>query len=117
MFKGLGNLAGMMKQFSDMQGKMEEMQEQLGKLRFEGSAGGGMVSVEANGQQKILGYKIDQTLLDSGDKEMLEDLLAAASNQALEKAREGAAAEMAQLTGGMNIPGLEDALSKFNPSA
>ncbi|MFH1301584.1 MAG: YbaB/EbfC family nucleoid-associated protein [Planctomycetota bacterium] len=117
MFKGLGNIAGMMKQFSEMQGRMQEMQEKLGKLRFEGSAGGGMVTAEANGQQKILGIKIDQTLLDSGDKEMLEDLLAAAANQALDKAREGAAGEMAQLTGGLNIPGLEEAMSKFNPSA
>jgi len=117
MFKGLGNIAGMMKQFSEMQGRMQEMQDKLGKLRFEGSAGGGMVTVEANGQQKVLAIKIDQTLLDSGDKEMLEDLLAAGTNQALEKAREGAAAEMAQITGGMNIPGLEEALSKFNPSA
>jgi len=49
MFKGLGDIAGMMKQFSDMQGRMGEMQEKLGKLRFEGSAGGGMVSLEANG--------------------------------------------------------------------
>ncbi|QDU11352.1 YbaB/EbfC family nucleoid-associated protein [Gimesia aquarii] len=117
MFKGLGNIAGMMKQFSEMQGRMQEMQEKLGKLRFEGSAGGGMVNVEANGQQKILSYKIDQTLLDSDDKEMLEDLLTAATNQALEKAREGAAEEMAQLTGGMNIPGLDEALAKFNPNA
>lgn len=116
MFKGLGNIAGMMKQFSDMQGRMEEMQEKLAKLRFEGSAGGGMVTVESSGQQKILGFKIDQSLVESGDKEMLEDLLAAATNQALEKAREGAAGEMAQLTGGMNIPGLEEALSKFNPN-
>ncbi|QDV50758.1 YbaB/EbfC family nucleoid-associated protein [Gimesia fumaroli] len=117
MFKGLGNIAGMMKQFSEMQGKMQEMQEKLGQLRFEGSAGGGMVNVEANGQQKILNCKIDQTLFDSGDKEMIEDLLIAATNQALDKAREGAAEEMAQITGGMNIPGLEDALSKFNPNA
>ncbi|QDT42670.1 Nucleoid-associated protein [Gimesia alba] len=117
MFKGLGNIAGMMKQFSEMQGKMQEMQDKLGQLRFEGSAGGGMVNVEANGQQKILGCKIDQTLFDSGDKEMIEDLLIAATNQALDKAREGAAEEMAQITGGMNIPGLEEALSKFNPNA
>ncbi|HAW27509.1 MAG TPA: YbaB/EbfC family nucleoid-associated protein [Planctomycetaceae bacterium] len=117
MFKGLGNIAGMMKQFSEMQGKMTEMQEKLGKLRFEGSAGGGMVNVEANGQQKVLGVKIDQTLLESGDPEMLEDLITAATNQALDKAREGAAEEMSQITGGMNIPGLDEALSKFNPNS
>lgn len=117
MFKGLGNLAGMMKQFSEMQGRMQEMQEKLGQLRFEGAAGGGMVTVEANGQQKILGVKIDQTLLESGDKEMLEDLVTAATNAALEKAREGAAEEMAQITGGLNIPGLDEALSKFNPNS
>lgn len=117
MFKGLGNIAGMMKQFSEMQGKMKEMQDKLAQLRFEGSAGGGMVNVAANGQQKILSCNIDQTLFEGGDKEMIEDLLIAATNQALEKAREGAAEEMAQITGGMNIPGLDEALSKFNPNA
>ncbi|WP_198422201.1 YbaB/EbfC family nucleoid-associated protein [Gimesia chilikensis] len=117
MFKGLGNLAGMMKQFSEMQGRMQEMQDKLAKLKFEGAAGGGMVTVEANGQQKILGVTIDPTLMESGDKEMLEDLVTAATNTALDKAREGAAEEMAQITGGLNIPGLDEALSKFNPNS
>lgn len=115
MFKGLGNLASLMKQAQEMQGRVSEMQESLGRLRVEGSAGGGMITVEANGQQKILAVRIEQSLLEAGDREMLEDLVVAATNQALEKAKETAAQEMSKLTGEINIPGLDEALSKICP--
>ena len=118
MFKGLGNIASLMKQAQEMQGRMTEIQESLGRLRVEGSAGGGMITVEANGQQKILAVRIEQSLLESDDREMLEDLVVAATNQALEKARETAAQEMSKLTGEINIPGLNEVLSKIcNPTA
>jgi len=113
MLKGLGNLATIMKQAQEMKGRMSEIQENLGKLRVEGTAGGGMVKVEATGQQQIVGCTIEQSLLDDGDREMLEDLIVAATNQALKKAQETAADEMAKLTGGMSLPGMGDVLSQL----
>ncbi len=113
MFKGLGDMASMLKQAGEMQGKMKEIQANLANLRVEGTAGGGMVTVEADGQQKILGFKIEQSLLDGGDAEMIEDLLLSATNQALDKAKETAAEQMSSLAGGMNIPGLTDALENL----
>lgn len=120
MFGKLGDIASLlrqapeiMRQAQEMQGKAAEMQERLAKMEVEASAGGGMVSVTANGQQKILAVNIDSSLLADGDKEMLEDLLVAAVNQAIEKAKALAGEEMSKLTGNMNIPGMEDVLSKF----
>jgi nucleoid-associated protein EbfC len=113
MFKGLGNLAGLLKQAQEMQGRMSDMQEKLAQTRVEGEAGGGMVVVEATGQQKIISCKFDPSLLAAGDQEMLEDLVVAAVNQALDKSRDAAQEEMSHLTGNLNLPGLDDALSKF----
>lgn len=113
MFKGIGNIASMLKQAREMQERMQEMQEVLAKRRVEGAAGGGMVTVAANGQQKILGIRIEESMLQSQDREMLEDLLVAATNQALDKAREAAAEEMSHVTGNLDLPGLGDALSKL----
>ena len=111
MLKGLGNLASMLKQAQALRGQMADMQERLGRARVHGSAGGGMVMVEANGQQNILGFRIDPSILN--DREMLEELLVAATNQALEKSREAAAREMEQMTGNLNVPGLGEALAKM----
>ena len=113
MLKGLGNLASIYKQAQEIQGRMSEMQDKLGRLRVQGVAGGGMVTVDANGQQKILDVHVEPSLLQTGDAELLEELLVAASNQALEKAREAAAQEMSKLTGDINIPGLSEAISKM----
>lgn len=112
-FKNLGNVAGIMNQARQMQGRMNEIQENLGKLRVEGSAGGGMVRVEATGQQQLVAFHVEKSLLESGDQEMLEDLLLAATNQALEKAKETAAEELGKVTGDLNLPGLGDALSEL----
>jgi DNA-binding YbaB/EbfC family protein len=111
MFKGLGNIASIIKQAQQFEGRMSELQKQLGNVRVEGSAGGGMVIVEATGQQKIVSCRIDPTLIN--DQEMLEELLVAAVNSALDKSREAATVEMQKLTGNLDIPGLGDALSKF----
>lgn len=113
MFKGLGNIASMMKQAQAMQQRFGEVQESLARLKVEGSAGGGLVTVEATGQLQIVSVRIDRSLSASDDREMLEDLLVAATNQALEKARTAAAEEMAKITGGLEIPGMQDALSKL----
>lgn len=120
MFGNLGNIASLLKQApemlrqaQEMQERMGEMRENLGKIRVEGAAGGGMVKVQASADQKVHAIQVEQSLLDSGDREMLEDLLVAAVNQSLEKAKEAAAEEMGKMTGEMNIPGLNDALSKM----
>ncbi len=114
MFKGLGDLASLMKQASQMKGMVGEMQEKLGRVRVTGISGGGMVRVEVSGHQKVLSCTIAETLVAGGDCEMLEDLVVVATNQAMEKAREAAAAEMNQLTGGLDMPGLSEALSQFS---
>ena len=103
MSKGFG---GMMKQIQQMQAKMEEMQAELEKAKVEGSAGGGMVRVVANGKQEILSIAIDPEVVDKGEIEMLQDLIVAAVNQAREKVQEMQAAQMSSITGGLNIPGL-----------
>ena len=113
MFKGLGDMASLMKQASQMKGMVGEMQEKLGCVRVTGMAGGGMVQVEVSGHQKVLSCTIAENLAASDDREMIEDLVVAATNQAMEKAREAAAAEMNQLAGGLDMPGLSDALNQF----
>jgi len=101
-----GGLGNMMKQFQKMQQKMEEMQAELEQMKVEGTAGGGMVKVVANGKQEILEIQIDKEVVDPEDVEMLQDLILAAVNQARQKAQDLQAEQMSSLTGGMNIPGL-----------
>ncbi len=101
-----GGLGNMMKQVQQMQAKMEKMQAELEKLEVEGTAGGGMVTVVANGKQDILSIKIDPEVVDKDDVEMLQDLILAAVNQARQKAAEVQQQQMSELTGGLNIPGL-----------
>lgn len=113
MLKGLGDIAGLMKQAKEMQARMAEVQDRLALMRITGSAGGGMVNVEVNGKQDVLGCTIDQTLHDSGDREMLEELFVSAMNDALHKSREAAAESMKDVTGGLNIPGMEGMMSKL----
>ncbi len=113
MFKGLGNMASLLRQAQEMQGRVQELQEKLGSLRIEGAAGGGMVTVTVSGQQKILACKVESTLLETNDAEVLQDLIVAATNQALDQARATAQEELAKLSGGMDMPGLGDALSKM----
>lgn len=103
MPKGFGD---MMKQIQKMQAKMEEVQKELEGKRVEGTSGGGMVKVIANGKQEILEIKIDPEVVNKEDVEMLEDLVLAAVNQAREKSVEVQNEEMAKLTGGLKIPGM-----------
>lgn len=111
MLKGLGNIASMMKNAQQMMANAEEMKAKLKEVRVEGTAGADMVKVVASGDQRVVSVTVDEAVFASGDKEMLEDLIASATNSALDQAREAAAAEMTKLTGGM--PGMEEALSKF----
>jgi DNA-binding YbaB/EbfC family protein len=110
MFKGLGQFASIMKQAQEVQGRMKEVQETLRRLKVEASAGGGMVSVEMNGQQQLLACRIEKSLFDSDDREMVEVLVVAAVNQALDKVKSATADEMRKIMGGMDIPGLTDTL-------
>ena len=111
MFKELGQIASLMKQAQSMQGKIAESKERLANLQCEGEAGAGMVRVTVGGSMRLLACKIDPGLFQSGDQEMVEDLVVAAANQAFEKLMEKQAEEMSSITGGMNIPGLGEALS------
>ena len=120
MFKGLGDIASLLKnagamkgQFEEMQARMGEMQNHLANMRIKGTAGGGMVAIEVNGKLDILGCNIDQTLIESGDKEMLEDLVTSAMNDAIHKSKEAAADAMKDVTGGLDIPGMEDMMGKL----
>ena len=102
----MANIGKLMKQAQEMQAKMAKMQEELARMQFEASSGGGMVTVKMNGQQEVLGVTIDEEVFKDGDKEMLEDLVAAAFNEARQKSMDAAKETMSGLTGGMNIPGL-----------
>jgi len=100
------NLSGMMKQAQKLQAKMMEMQAELGNRTLSAQAGGGMVEAVVNGRQELIALKIDPEVVVPEDVEMLQDLIQAAVNEALSRSREMMAAEMAKLTGGMQIPGL-----------
>ncbi len=112
MLKGLGNLGNLanmgnlMKQIQEMQSKLEGIEEELGQERVEGSAGGGMVTVIANGRQEIYSIDIEQDLLTPDESDILQDMIVAATNQALERSRELRAEKLSTLTGGMKIPGM-----------
>ncbi|TME26236.1 MAG: YbaB/EbfC family nucleoid-associated protein [Chloroflexi bacterium] len=94
----------MLKQLQQMQAKMAKIQEELGEKTVTGTAGGGMVEVVANGHQKVLSVTVKREVVDPADVEMLQDLVLAAVNDAMEKARELAAKEMGAVTAGMGIP-------------
>jgi len=101
-----GNMSAILKQAQAMQEQMAKLQEQAASKTVTGTAGGGIVTVTANGAMQIVGVKIDPEVVKSGDVEMLQDLVTAASNEALRRAKELMESEMKALTGGMKIPGL-----------
>lgn len=103
---GFGNMQKMIKQVQKMQAEMARVQEELGKMTVEGSAGGGAVRVTATCHQEIVQVKIDPSAIDPEDIELLEDLVLTAVNEALKKGRETAAQEMEKITGGIKVPGL-----------
>ena len=104
--KGMPNMGQLMKQAQQFQTKMAKIQEELGEKTVESSAGGGMVTVVANGRQEIISINIDQEVVDPDDTEMLQDLILAATNDALSSAKDMMNEEMGKLTNGMNIPGM-----------
>jgi len=106
VFNNLGNLADLMRNAGKLQETVQKATESLGQLQVEASSGGGAVTAKANGRLELLSVRIDPKLLADGDAELLEDLVTAAVNQALAKAREAAAKSLSTVAGGLNLPGL-----------
>lgn len=102
MFGGKGGLGNLMKQAQEMQKNMQVAQEELAKMEVTGEAGGGMVKVSMTGKHELVKVDIDDSLMD--DKEMLEDLFAAAVNSAARRVDEVTQEKMGGLTGGMDMP-------------
>jgi hypothetical protein len=102
----MNNMNQMMRQVKKMQEQMLKAQEELGNKTVEGSAGGGVVTVTANGHKKVLNIVIKPEAVDPDDVEMLQDLVLTAVNDALNKAEELASQDMGKFTGGLKIPGL-----------
>ena len=96
----------MMQQARELQEKMAGAQNELATREVSSTVGGGMVTVRVNGRSEIIDLKIESEVIDRDDPEMLQDLIKAAVNDAMAKSREMIKAEMAKLTGGLNIPGL-----------
>ena len=101
-----GNMGNILKQAQAMQEQMAKLQEEAASKTVIGTAGGGSVTVTANGAMQLVSIVIDPEVVKGGDVEMVQDLVMVASNDALQKAREMMADAMKSLTGGMNVPGL-----------
>ena len=99
------NIGQMMKQAQQMQARMAEMQENLGKIEIDGQSGGGLVTVTLNGKAEMRKIKIDPSLAQPDDVEVLEDLVIAAFNDAKTKVEARVNDEMAKITGGLKLPG------------
>lgn len=99
--KGLGDI---MKQAQQMKASMDRLQEELALKEVEAGAGGGMVTVKATGAQEITSINIEPSVIDPDEKEMLQDLVQAAVNEALRKSREMMKEEMSKITGGLPVP-------------
>jgi DNA-binding YbaB/EbfC family protein len=113
VFGQLGNFASMIRQAQQIGGKLEGLNETLRTKRASGSAGGGLVEIEVNGLQEVLACRIDPAFFAQGDRELVEDLVRAAANDAIAKARQFHAEAMKELMGGADLPGLNDALAKL----
>jgi nucleoid-associated protein EbfC len=101
--KGFGNI---MKEAQKLQQQLAAVQDEVAKRKVQATAGGGMVTVEANGKQELVSIKIDREVVNPDDAQMLEDLVLAACNEALRQSREMVQQELGKLTGGLKIPGL-----------
>jgi hypothetical protein len=101
-----GNIGNLMKQAQAMQEQLAKVQEQAAAKTVDGTAGGGMVTVTVSGAMQVVGVRIDPEVMKSGDAEMLQDLVTAAVNDALRKARDLMTEEMKAVTGGLRIPGM-----------
>lgn len=112
MFKEIGQIAGLMKNLPKIREEMDKLQGKLAQITAEGDAGGGMVKVKVNGHQEVVACTLTEEAYKLGDRELMEDLIVAATNQALKKVKVQVAEETSKMaTGlglppGMNLPGL-----------
>ena len=112
MFKEFGQLAGLMKQLPKIKEEMDRLQARLGQITAEGDAGGGMVKVRLNGKMEMVSCTLSDEALRLGDREMIEDLIVAAANQALTRVRQQTADEAGKMAAelglppGLNLPGM-----------
>ncbi|WP_114572289.1 YbaB/EbfC family nucleoid-associated protein [Exiguobacterium flavidum] len=104
--RGMGNMNNMMKQMQKMQKEMAKAQEELKDLTVTGTAGGGMVSIVADGHKNIVDVIIKEEVIDPDDVDMIQDLVLAATNDALKKVDELVSEKMGRFTQGMNVPGM-----------
>ena len=101
-----GGMQNLMKQANQLQMKIKKLQEELSTRVYEGTSGGGAVTITIRGEKTFTGVKISEDVMKSGDAEMLQDMILTAANEALKKAGETHAAEMEKVTGGFNLPGM-----------
>lgn len=104
--KGMGGMQKLMQQANQMQSKMKKLQEELAVREYEGVSGGGAVKVKVNGANQVLAIEIQKEIFESGDAEILQDMVKASVNDALKNAHETGQKEMQKITGGLNFPGL-----------
>ena len=101
-----GGMAQLMRQANQMQMKMKKLQDELALRNYDGSAGGGAVKVTVSGANEVKSVVINPDVIQAGDVEMLQDLIAAATNDALKLAKDTSNKEMEKITGGMQLPGM-----------
>jgi nucleoid-associated protein EbfC len=104
MFDKLGQMAGLLRQLPKLREEMDKFQQRVGQITAEGDAGGGMVRVRVNGKMEILGCTLSDEVMRLNDREMLEDLIRAAANQALTKVRQQVAEETTKMASGLGLP-------------
>jgi nucleoid-associated protein EbfC len=104
MFKELGQLAGLLRQAPKIKEEMDKLQQRLGTITAEGDAGAGMVRVRVNGRMEVIACTFSEDALTSGDRELLEDLVRASTNQALDRVRQLVADETGKVAAGLGLP-------------
>ena len=114
---GLGGLGDIMNIAKDMPGKVEEAQKRMSDVRTTGSAGGGMVEVDATGTGDVVAVRVDPAAFSGEDPQVIQDLFLAASNDALSKAKQASAEVIKDVTKDLPIPGLADTLAKLTGNA
>ncbi len=111
--KNLANMASLMQQAGGIQEKVAAAKERTSRLQVEGTAGGDLVRVIVTGDLHVVSVSMQQGIIESRDREMIENLTKIATENAIQKAKEAAAREMSEIAGGMNIPGLQEMISKM----
>ena len=104
MLKELGQLAGLMRQLPKIKEEMERFQQKVGQITAEGDAGAGMVKARVNGKMEVIGCSLSDEAMKLNDRELLEDLVVAAVNQALERVRKQVAEETGRMASGLGVP-------------